>query len=236
MGTFIRGAGDLRLGARPAGGGSSLLTGLVSYWTMNETSGARSDSTGLNALTDNNTVVGSAGKIGNAADFAAVNSEFLSRIDTDNSLDGGDTDFTFSLWVKTTAVLLSAIFTKSNTADYGLDMLAAGTLRWEMTSFDRTAEPVTVINDGNWHHVACWHTASTGILSIAIDNGTVTNSTALASYFTDNNPFLIGFNNVGTYFTGSIDEMGRWSRVLTAAERTSLYNSGTGITYPFVGA
>jgi hypothetical protein len=203
---------------------------------MNETSGGRSDSTGLNALTDNNTVVGSAGKIGNAADFVAASLEFLSRIDTDNSLDGGDTDFTFSLWLKTTAVVQSAIFTKSNATDYALDMVAAGTLRWEMTSYAQFAQPVTVINDGNWHHVACWHTASTGILSIAIDNGTVTNSLALGSYTTDNNPFLIGFNNVGTYFTGSVDEMGRWSRLLTVAERTSLYNGGTGITYPFVGA
>jgi hypothetical protein len=202
---------------------------------MNETSGARSDSTGLNALTDNNTVVGSAGKIGNAADFAAVNSEFLSRIDTDNSLDGGDTDFTFSLWVKTTAVVLSRIFSKSYFADYGLDMLAGGTLRWEMASFASIASPVTVINDGNWHHVACWHTASTGIPSIAIDNGTVVNGGVFGGYLTNNNPFLIGFDNATTYFTGSVDEMGRWSRLLTDAERTSLYNSGTGITYPFVG-
>jgi hypothetical protein len=202
---------------------------------MNETSGARSDSTGLNALTDNNTVAASAGKIGNAADFVAVNSEFLSRIDTDNSLDGGDTDFTFSLWVKTTTVGLSRIFGKSNFGDYGLDMTAAGILRWEMVSYASIAQPVTAINDGNWHHLACWHTASTGIPSIAIDNGTVVDGSVLGGYFTDNNPFLIGFDNGTTYFTGSIDEMGRWSRLLTATERTSLYNSGTGITYPFLG-
>jgi len=32
-----------------------------------------------------------------------------------------------------------------------------------------------------------------------------------------------------------IDEVGFWTRVLTEDERTALYNSGDGITYPFLG-
>ena len=32
---------------------------------------------------------------------------------------------------------------------------------------------------------------------------------------------------------GLIDEVGLWRRVLTPAERTTLYNCGAGLTYPF---
>jgi hypothetical protein len=34
-------------------------------------------------------------------------------------------------------------------------------------------------------------------------------------------------------FDGLIDEVGIWSRVLTAAEIAILYNGGSGITFPF---
>ena len=38
------------------------------------------------------------------------------------------------------------------------------------------------------------------------------------------------------YFDGLVDECGIWSRALTTDEVTSLYNSGNGFTYPFIGA
>jgi hypothetical protein len=228
----------LRLGSSGAGGGSSLLTGLVSYWTMDETSGGRSDSTGLNALTDNNTVVGSAGKIGNAADFAVVNNEFLSRIDTDNSLDGGNRDYTYSVWFKTTAAVAnSAIFTKSDYNDHGLDLIATGVVRWETGSFTPVyAQSAPGFNDGNWHHVVCWYTAATGIPSMVIDNGSVLAPASPSNFLVNNQPFIVGGTSGGGTLTGSVDELGRWSRLLTSTERTSLWNSGAGRTYPFLGA
>ena len=237
MGTFIRGAGDLRLGAKPAGIGaapSSLLTGLVSYWTMNETSGTRADSTGTNPLTDNNTVAGSAGKIGNAADFILANLEFLSKADTDGSLDGGDIDLSYSVWFKTTSTAaFNVILTKSNYADHGLDIINTGSIRWEFNGFQRSASSAVGFNDGNWHHVICWHEAATGILSMVIDNGSTISTVAMVSYVTNNDPFTVGGNGVGAVLDGSIDELGRWSKVLTSTERTNLWNAGAGRTYPF---
>jgi hypothetical protein len=35
--------------------------------------------------------------------------------------------------------------------------------------------------------------------------------------------------------SGLIDEVGIWSRALTGAEVTSLYNGGAGLQYPFTG-
>jgi hypothetical protein len=238
MGTFIRGSGDLRLGVRPAGARSSLLTGLVSYWKLDETSGTRTDSAGGgNDLTDNNTVAGSAGKIGNAADFIAANTEFLSRPGASSvNLDGGASDYTYSAWIKTTTVATQYIFGKSAPADHAFYINSPGILRFEIASFYKEAIAAAAVNDGNWHHVVCWNDVTTNICHLAVDNGTVQNSAALAGYVTAVSPFTVGSNNAGTAnFDGSVDELGRWSRLLTATERTSLYNGGTGITYPFVG-
>ena len=45
----------------------------------------------------------------------------------------------------------------------------------------------------------------------------------------------IGSRSSGAWneFEGEIDELGIWSRVLTADEVTELWNGGAGITYPF---
>lgn len=73
-------------------------TGIVSYWKLDETSGTRADSIGANSLTDNNTVLSGTGKVSNAADFEASNSEYLSAADSsdwDFGLDG----YSVSKWI-----------------------------------------------------------------------------------------------------------------------------------------
>lgn len=44
---------------------------------------------------------------------------------------------------------------------------------------------------------------------------------------------VVGSNGAGSeYFPGTIDELGFWNRPLSDAEVASLYNSGSGVTYP----
>src|SRR3972149_1905325 len=112
---------------------------LVAGWKLDESSDgsapvARADVLGVYELTDNNTVASATGKIGNAASFVTANSESLSVADTDDALDGGDRDLTYSLWIKTTTVTQQSIFAKSNSGgDHALFISAAGILRWEFT-------------------------------------------------------------------------------------------------------
>jgi len=77
---------------------ATLLDGLIDWWTLNETSGQRDDSHGTNHLTDVNTVLAAAGKVGNGADFELSNSQYLSRA-LPGLLDGL-TDFTIVFWAK----------------------------------------------------------------------------------------------------------------------------------------
>lgn len=67
----------------PSGGADSLLTDLVAWWSLDETSGTRvnAHNPGTYDLTDNNTVGYDTGVVGNAASFVGANSEFLSRND-----------------------------------------------------------------------------------------------------------------------------------------------------------
>ena len=65
-----------------------------------------------------------------------------------------------------------------------------------------------------------------------IDGVSISNSTSgNTKYFTSSR--YIGRRDTGFYFNGKIDEFGIWNRTLTSNEIESLYNSGSGIQYPF---
>ena len=46
------------------------------------------------------------------------------------------------------------------------------------------------------------------------------------------NTYIGTYNGISNYFTGLLDEIGIWNRVLTPSEVTELYNSGAGKQYP----
>lgn len=105
---------------------SSLATGLISYWKLDETSGARQDSAGANALTDVNGVGRNTGQLNYAADFTAANQKYLSIADN-ASLSTGHIDFSLGAWVYLTDNSVSrGILSKSSggsasTIEYSLD-------------------------------------------------------------------------------------------------------------------
>ncbi len=79
---------------------------------------------------------------------------------------------------------------------------------------DRTAPLLHIYVDNSFHD------------SVAISNNAGTVNSTLG--------FGIGGRGDGAEFLdGSVDEVGIWNRTLTAGERTTLWNSGSGVTYPF---
>jgi hypothetical protein len=227
----------------PSGGSedSALLTDLISYWKLDEASGTRVDSvtaTG-NDLTDNNTVTSATGKVGDAAHFVNANDEWLSRTSND-SLRCGDIDFTWALWVK---------LTDKTKTYYILDKRTAGAIEYELYYWqagDRFSSTCTAggLNDailgsptaGVWYFVVLCHNAAANTWTMQFNDGTAnsldTGGTAPALTTGD---FTLGDSSgvaAGNEFQGDIDEVGFWKRVLTAGEITSLYNAGSGVTYP----
>ena len=135
----------------PWSSGSSLLTGLVSWWNLDETSGTRADSVGSNHLTDVNTVGYAAGKIGNAASFVAANNETLS---TETALF--EDDFTLSMWVKTpltgTIYILEGA-DPPNTPNGPLLYWTNATNRWSFSQQSTLGVIIDVATTDQWRHL-----------------------------------------------------------------------------------
>lgn len=81
-----------------------------------------------------------------------------------------------------------------------------------------TIEGTTLVNDGNWHHVAVTR-VSGGPLRIYLDGYLEASGTAGVAALTSNPNIDIGGNTLdGRYFNGSLDEVAFYGRALTAGE------------------
>ena len=99
-----------------------------------------------------------------------------------------------------------------------------------------------IISLNTWHHLVFTRVASSGQIDMYLDGssifsgtsntGNINSSTASAGVGN-----LAGSTNNGYYtaapFNGALDEVGVWSRALSAAEVTLLYKAGAGCQYSF---
>lgn len=223
---------------------SSLLTGLVAYWKLDEASGTRADSVGANTLTDNNTVTQAVGKVGSAAQFTAASLESLSIVDNAD-VSAGDIDFTIAGWVfldsvgATRAIAVKGSLGAIASDEYGVFVTVGNSASFFVedqagTHFGQatTGAALTV---STWAFVVAWHDSVANTVNCQLNNGTVASSAYTFGVKNGTNAFALGATTSGgaSYMNGRIDEVGFWKRVLTVAERTSLYNAGSGVTYPF---
>ena len=233
---------------------------MVSYWKLDETSGTRNDTHGTNHLTDNNTVTSAGvlrgnnftdnntvtqatGIISSAGQFTAANSEYLSILDN-TFISVGDIDFTWSMWVyldtKPSQMGIMGKFNSSGTSEeYALDYIGDATDRITCRVYNGSTR--TVLNADTfgsppattWFFVVYWYDATANTLNIQVNNGTV--DSVANSTGSQNTAFALAFGRYGeyngVYYNGRIDEAGFWKKVLTAQERTDLYNSGSGLAY-----
>lgn len=224
---------------------SSLLTGLVSYWKMEETSGTRVDQTAnANNLTDNNTVTSNTGVQGTAAEFTAANSESLSR--TNASLTGWPTaNFHVAYWCRRAAAAsemnhIGKMDSATNQREWRVTTIAGQTRAYLVASSDGITEDVNTntgigsMPDDTYVFVEVRRSGTT--IGVAVNGGAFVDGT-LSAVFNGTAVFSVGSRNntPATFLTGRVDEVGIWSRVLTAGERACLYAAGAGVTYPFTG-
>lgn len=208
---------------------------LESYWKLDEESGTRVDSHGSNDLADNNTVGFDTGKVGNAAKFILANSESLT--DDDNaSLRVGTGDFTFAFWYKRTAAwsILGVPLCKGGQQDYTFDD-NNGAMRFYTRNGGTfpTATWGSALTTNVFYYVVGWRSSADQKNYLQIDNGAIIEA-SLGGAPVDNDTagaFIIGSSSGGSPVDALIDEVGFWKRVLTADERTQLYNGGSGLNY-----
>lgn len=223
-------------GVRAGSGGaaaSTLLDSLVSWWSLDEASGTRVDSHGSNDLTDNNTVGQAAGKVGSAASFVAANSEYLSRADNASLSMGAGVEMTVAAWAKTASDPATNVPVAVHADGWYLDCGASVRYRLFIVGATSGTALVEAGNQtvGEWQFVVAWYDLAK--LYIQVNLGTIFEA-AFANGIKDSaQEFRIGGRaDAALYWNGDIDEVALWKRVLTADERSELYNSGDGIAYP----
>lgn len=209
----------------------ALTDNILAYWKLDANGSALSlaDSTGNgNTLTNSGGVGLGTGKIGGGASFGGgaqyLQSSFAGNLGS---------NFSISFWFNGTD------------ATAGLNQLGQWTDSWVIGSNSSNGLyfissgngvfnfPISNAFDGSWHFYTVISNNGSGSLYVdgATDLiihsfGTLTSSTPLTIGATE------GYEN-STF--GQVDEVGIWSRALSAAEVTELYNSAAGNSYPFGG-
>jgi|SRR5688572_30675063 len=215
----------------------ALLNNLVAHWRLDEASGVRADAHGSNSLGDINTVGQAAGKIGNAASFVAANEESLSIADN-AALSMGDIDFTIAGWVRFDTLAGAGLVGKWATDSYEYLIYFDGTnLRFHVS--DDGTSNVSVVNSASisantWYFFVAWHDAVANTLNISVNDNAAASAAHSTGVYDGAASLYFGRNEEGlTYLNGRLDAISIWKRLLTASERTQLYNSGNGLDYPF---
>ncbi len=215
---------------------SDLFDGCVASWKLSDLT----DATGRgNTLTNNNSVTFNTGKIGNAAYLSSASSQYLS-LTSNADVQTGDIDFTVAFWFYQTAVIVDApiiskddngsnreyiILTISNEVNFYVFRGGSG-----VNVFDGPAGGLT---GGTWHSAICWHDATANTINIQIDDRTpVSQATGGALDVATSTQFEIGARSaLSQFWSGRIDNVNIWKRVLTTGERAEFYNAGAGVEF-----
>lgn len=217
----------------------ALTDNIVSYWKLDEASGNAADSVGSNTLTNNNSVTYSAALINNGANLGSANTnKFLSN--TGNLGITAQAAFSVVIWVKLLAEIASGqwdLFTLGDTATGQLRLIRyeynAGTQRVNFYKGTTNLRSTITLGTSTFHQLALTFDGTT--LTGYIDGSSIGTSTPATTSNGETNFTAFGSGDGLPSNTASslLDEMGFWSRALTAGEVTSLYNGGAGIQYPF---
>jgi hypothetical protein len=137
--------------------------------------------------------------------------------------------FTLETWIKTTANSLTGTHAYHGNgiiwADVGggANDFTLAILNNRMAFFDGSGDIVTngttILNDGNWHHLAVVRNGVAGNTTIYVD-GNAEGSNVANNVAVNQNPNIgIGANTLDVrYFNGSIDEVRIWNRALCQGE------------------
>ncbi len=224
-------------GSVPAGS-SPGTTSLLAYYALEDAndshSGAKNLSVGAGAPTY------TAGKVNNAMLIDAA--EWLTRAD-EAAFEPGSTAWSVSLWFNATDAtptgaqgIATKWLTTGNQRTWRISQEVAGTTQF-FVSTDGTANVSVATtdtrSDATWYHCVVVYVPSTSIKIYINGSLNNTNTTSIpASLFGGTAAFEIGtYTGSGNSFRGQIDECSLYTKELTAANVTWLYNAGSGRTY-----
>jgi hypothetical protein len=174
------------------------------------------------------------------AQFTAASSQYATIADN-TSLSTGDIDFTLACWAWTdTTGTAKFLIGKSGVAGNREFFLQFGTTNiftfgvyYDGTSFaSRTGATFGSLALSTWAYCVCWHDSVANTLNVQVNDGAVDSVGHALGGFDSTAAVQLGANNgAASFHQGRLDTPAMWKRVLTTAERTRLYNNGTGLAY-----
>lgn len=236
-----------------------LHQGLQAWWRMEEAAGNdRLDSTPhkIHLAESASYPSTSSGRIGNAADNTAGSSIYFTHADKRRLTEFSDEEVEMGAWVQLNSksadmTTLSRHNPNTDDREYKLwfDQSAGASGQFAFTVNDdgTSGNDVTVLAStfgspavDTWYWVSAYHDPVANTIGIQVNNGTIdTTAHTLGIYSGDATPvdFRVGaaYDSGGSnteFWDGLIDEVFLYRRLLTSGERTALYNSGSGVTYP----
>lgn len=213
---------------------SSLVTGLVGYWKLDEASGNRLDSIGSNHLTPTAAPGNAAGKVGNATQFTAASVQRLAATDA-SALRSGAFDMTLSAWIYLDSLgAAREVMMKSSSIDeYGIEISTSNRAQLYVyngtTYFTVIASTFGALSASTWYYISAWYDYTAKTINISVNNGTADSLTTGTSNPAPNTgSFYVGAyrGSGGAFMNGRIDEVKKWNRLLTPTERTLDYTNG----------
>lgn len=219
----------------------ALKTSLISHWSLEEASGNRADDFGSNTLTDNNTVTQNTGKVGNAGQFTAANTETLSVADN-AGLSVTDVDFTIAGWIYLDSLGAVRTWASKSTdptdrgwaAYINSDDKAHFVVRnsGDSAYVDVTASTFGALSVSTWYFIICDYDSTGDTIGISVNNGT-RDTAALAGGTRDTAvDFILGADSVtNDLWNGRIDEVAFWKKLLSVSDKAAIYNSGNGLAW-----
>ena len=214
--------------------GSTLLTGMVSWHSLNEASGTRADSHGSNDLTEVGTVGSVAGHVGNAASFSAGN--FLHAAAANPAYTPND--FSWCGWVNmndTNPGVIASVANSNDRNSWSIEYQSGFFIGVSSNgSSFRALSTATGAGTGTW--VLVYAEFVNGKMGISVNNEALIQDTLTITMNGAQVPYALGahyFDGFGALpLNGAVDEAGFWNRGLTQAERDEIWAGGAGIAYP----
>lgn len=212
----------------------ALTDNLEAFWKLSDESDASGNGHTLSRDGTPPGVTYVAGKIGDAASFTK---SLFTQLYIANAALGGlnfVSDYTISLWFKYTSIGAFETWNLLKTGDFSgggfeLNLSNIGSLSLHFMGGDSTkAFELTSLSTDTWHHFVVGVSAN-GNNHYQID-GSYAAGTDLVDVAA-----TTGQLRIGNGAEALIDAVGMWSRKLSEAEMTSLWNGGDGIEHPFSG-
>ena len=202
---------------------------LSAHWRFDEGAGTTVADHSGNGNTGTFDGTWSRGRYGSAGKFAAASTQEVT-VASSASLNMGTSNFSVALWAKASTAAASILASKYGTIGYFMGMDATGKFYGKVRDTSTNSQVLgSAIADGKWHLLVMTvdrSDAATG-LKLYLDGSFDVQGQQGAGNIDNTEAFYIGRLSSGYYFTGEIDEVRIWKRIITAEEIKRLWAQST---------